>query len=123
MLALSYIHREDEPTLSYRVLDQGEVVLSGMLVRRGLTVDTLKDLAATLRVEGWKTQVYVDYNACAAAVGCYVTQDKYDDVVFHAQAIGVADGEQGYVVAGEPLVAAEAAPAMWGRLRRATRWA
>lgn len=146
VLALSYIHREDEPTLSYRVLDQGEIVLSGMLVRRGLTVDTLKDLAATLRVEGWKTtefdaigiavpgvvdngviinnrqgeeirydlagklseiwktQVYVDYNACAAAVGCYVTQDKYDDVVFHAQAIGVADGEQGYVVAGEPLV-------------------
>lgn len=37
-------------------------------------------------------------------MGCYVTQDKYDDVVFHAQAIGVADGEQGYVVAGEPLV-------------------
>lgn len=146
VLALSYIHREDEPTLSYLVLDHGEFALSGMLVRRSFTIDTLKDLAATLRVEGWKTsefdaigiavpgivdngvvinhrngeevrfdlaaklaeiwhtQVYVDYNACAAAVGCYVSQDKYDDVVFHAQAIGVADGEQGYVVGGEPLV-------------------
>ena len=146
VLAMSYIHREDEPTLSYRLLDHGTVVLSGMLVRRVFDLHTLEDLAATLRVQGWKTsdfdavgiampgivdkgvlveqhngvevrfeiasklselwdtKVYVDYNASAAAIGCYVSQEEYDNVVFHAQAIGVADGEQGYVVAGKPLV-------------------
>ena len=146
VLALSYIHREDEPTLSYRVLDHGNIAISGMLVRRSFDVQTFDDLAATLRVQGWKTtefdaigiavpgvvdngvlveqhdgrevhfelaskmselwgaKVFVDYNASAAAIGCYVAQDKYDNVVFHAQAVGVADGEQGYVVDGKPLV-------------------
>lgn len=145
VLALSYIHREDEPTLSYRVLAKGEIVLSGMLVRRSMDIRTLSDLAATLRVQGWKTsdfdavglavpgvvdegvlvelhdgavvkydlaskleemwetKVFVDYNALAAAVGCYVSQDKYENVAFHAQAIGVPDGEEGYVVNGLPL--------------------
>lgn len=32
VLAMSYIHREDEPTLSYRVLDKGKIAASGMLV-------------------------------------------------------------------------------------------
>ena len=145
VLALSYIHREDEPTLSYRVLDKGEVVLSGMLIRRSMDIRTLNDLAATLLVQGWKTsafdaiglavpgvvnngvlveqrngeevqydlaskleelwdtKVFVDYNAMAAAVGCYVSQDKYENVAFHAQAVGVPDGEEGYVVNGQPL--------------------
>ena len=146
VLALSYVHREDEPTLSYRVLDHGEVALSGMLVKRSFSIHMLEDLAATLRVEGWKTSefdaigiavpgivdkgvitdirdgkeirydlaaklqelwgttVYVDYNASAAAVGCYVSQDEYENVAFHAQAVGIADGEEGYVVEGKPLV-------------------
>jgi len=146
VLALSYVHREDEPTLSYRVLEYGEVTLSGMLVRRTFNIRTLDDLAATLRVKGWKTSefdaigiavpgivdngvlvehgngeevrydlagklselwgtsVYVDYNASAAAVGCYVSQSEYENVAFHAQAIGIADGEEGYVVEGRPLV-------------------
>lgn len=146
VLALSYIHREDEPTLSYRVLDKGKVAASGMLVRRSFDVRTLDDLAATLRIQGWKTDefdaigvavpgvvdngviveqrddaeirfdlgaklkklwgttVYVDYNASAAAVGCYVSQDEFENVAFHAQAIGVPHGEEGYVVEGKPLI-------------------
>ena len=146
ILALSFVHREDEPTLSYRILDRGEIVLSGMLVRRSFDIQTLEDLAATLRVKGWKAnefdaiglavpgivdkgiivnhrngedvlydlaaklrelwgvKVYVDYNASAAAVGCYVSQEKYENVAFHAQAIGIADGEEGYVIEGRPLV-------------------
>lgn len=146
VLAVSYIHREDEPTLSYRVLDRGVVAASGMLVRRSIDIRTLDDLAATLRVQGWKTsdfdaiglavpgvvdngvvvehrdglevrydlaskleelwgtKVYVDYNATAAAVGCYVSQEEFENIAFHAQAIGVPDGEEGYVVGGKPLV-------------------
>lgn len=146
VLALSYIHREDEPTLAYRVLDRGKVAATGMLVRRTFSIGTLEDLAATLRVQGWrmrefdaiglavpgvvegtkvinmrdgketyfdlgsrladmwKTNVFLDYNATAAAVGCYVTQDTWENVAFHAQAIGVPDGEEGYVVEGKPLV-------------------
>lgn len=146
ILALSYIHREDEPTLSYRIFDRGTIAASGMLVRRAIDIQSLEDLAATLRVQGWKTSdfdaigiavpgvvhdnaviersndtevrfelgaklqklwgapVYVHYNATAAAVGCYVSQDEYENVAFHAQAIGVPDGEEGYVVKGRPLV-------------------
>lgn len=146
VLAISYVHREDEPTLCYRVFDHGDVADAGMLVRRSVSIRTLNDLAATLRVRGWrmdefdaigvavpgvvvdgviverfdgtevhddfrkrleelwKTTVYVDYNATAAAVGCYVTQDEYENVAFHAQAIGVPEGEEGYVVEGKPLV-------------------
>lgn len=146
VLALSYIHREDEPTLAYRVLDKGETAASGMLVRRTFSIHILEDLAATLRVQGWrmnefdaiglavpgvvdgsvvvnvrdgketrfdlgerltemwKTNVYIDYNATAAAVGCYVSQDEWKNVAFHAQAIGVPDGEEGYILAGKPFV-------------------
>ncbi len=147
VLAMSYIRREDEPTLSYRVLDKGQIAASGMLVRRAFDDQTLEDIAATLRLKGWKTEefdavgiavpelvddgivvhmrsdggadrrdmrasleelwntkVYVDHNATAAAVGCYVSQDEYENVAFHAQTIGVPGGEEGYVVEGKPLV-------------------
>lgn len=146
ILALSYVYRKDEPTLSYRVLDCGTVAASGTLVRRSFGIRTLEDLTATLRVQGWKTNefdaiglavpgvvndgivierqgesesrfdlrskleqlwgttVYVNYNATAAAVGCYVAQDEFENVAFHAQAIGVPDGEEGYVVEGKPLI-------------------
>lgn len=146
ILVVSYVHRKDEPTLSYRVYDHGEVAASGMLVRRSFDIRTLEDLAATLRVQGWKTsefdgigvgvpgivndgvviqlvdgeelhydlktkleemwgtKVFVDYNATAAAVGCYVTQDKYESIAFHAQAVGLPDGEEGYVIEGKPLI-------------------
>ena len=44
--------------------------------------------------------VFVDNNANAAAVGCYVSQDTYDSVVLHTQQVGYLVGGQGIVVNG-----------------------
>lgn len=46
------------------------------------------------------TKVFVDNNANASAVGCYVTQDEYDSVVLHTQQTGYLVGGQGIVVDG-----------------------
>ena len=46
------------------------------------------------------TKVFVDNNANAAAVGCYVSQDSYDSVVLHTQQTGYTVGGQGIVVDG-----------------------
>lgn len=146
VLAVSFVHREDEPTLAYRVLDRGTVALSGLLIRRSFDIRTLEDLASTLKVEGWRMEdfdaigvavpsivddgvvieerdgeelrfelrerleqmwnntVYLDFSATAAAVGCYVSQDAYENVVFHAQAVGRVEAEEGYVVSGVPVI-------------------
>ena len=142
VLAVSYVQREDESTLSYRVLDKGEVTLAEILVRSKLDRHLLDDLTATLRVAGyppqsfdaigiaipgmvdngvvvngiggdgqrfdlatelsnkWGVTVRVDNNATAAAAGCYVSQTEWDDVVFHAQAIGVSACDEGLVIGG-----------------------
>ena len=52
--------------------------------------------------ERWGVPVYVDNNASAAAAGCYVSQNDWDSVVFHAQPVGVTECDQGYVVDGKP---------------------
>ena len=46
------------------------------------------------------TKVFVDNNANAAAVGCYITQTDYDSVVLHTQQTGTLVGGQGIVVDG-----------------------
>ena len=48
-------------------------------------------------------KVFVDNNANAAAVGCYVSQDMYDSVVLHTQQTGQLVGGQGIVVDGHLL--------------------
>lgn len=45
-------------------------------------------------------KIFVDNNANAAAVGCYMTQDNYDSVVMHTQQTGNLVGGQGIVVDG-----------------------
>ena len=145
VLGVSYVYRSDEPTLSYAVLDRGEELLCGTLVRNAFDVQTvLEDLFSTLRLSGytpksfdaigialpgdvdngavverdedgtrrvemstqlsekWGVPVFVDNNATAAAAGCYVSQSEWDTVVFHAQPIGVADCDQGYVIDAKP---------------------
>ncbi|MDO4539024.1 MAG: ROK family protein [Coriobacteriales bacterium] len=49
------------------------------------------------------TKVFVDNNANAAAVGCYVSQTEYDSVVLHTQQTGYLLGGQGIVVDGHLL--------------------
>ncbi|MBQ9317124.1 MAG: ROK family protein [Atopobiaceae bacterium] len=57
------------------------------------------ELGRTL-AERYGTKVFVDNNANAAAVGCYVSQTDYDTVVLHTQQTGFTIGGQGLVVDG-----------------------
>ena len=50
--------------------------------------------------ERYGVRVFVDNNANAAAVGCYVSQDEYDSVSFHTQQTGHLIGGHGIVVDG-----------------------
>jgi len=145
ILAVSFIWREDEPTLSYSVFDHGKKVDGGMAVYRHFDVQDLIDLAPMLRVKGWDIEsfdavgvalpvridgskaiywikgermeldvsamlqkrwnvpVYVDNISTAAAAGCYVSQDKWDYVGIHAQMVGIADCNEGFVQNGLPM--------------------
>lgn len=53
--------------------------------------------------ERFGAKVFVDNNANAAAVGCYVSQDMFDSVVLHTQQTGHPVGGQGIVVDGHLL--------------------
>lgn len=57
------------------------------------------ELGRTL-AERYHTKVFVDNNANAAAVGCYMSQDDYDSVVLHTQQTGYLVGGEGAVVDG-----------------------
>ncbi len=146
VLSICYANRSDEPTLSYKVLDQGEASVGGMLIRPSFDLWMLDDLTASLQVAGypidsfdavgiafpgvvdegvipwhgdgkankldladlltkrWGVPTYVDNGATAAAAACYVSQTDWDSVAFHAQPVGVAACDQGYVVDGHPMV-------------------
>ncbi len=60
------------------------------------------DLGETLE-KRYGTKVFVDNNANAAAVGCYVSQDTYDTLVLYAQQTGNLYPGQGIVVDGRLL--------------------
>lgn len=53
--------------------------------------------------ERYGVPVVVENNARAAAIGCYVSQDRYDSVAFHTQRTGAWVGGQGNVVHGRAL--------------------
>ena len=155
ILALSYVLRSDEPTLSWRVFENGEVADSGMLIRKTLDPSMVTDFAATLRVRGfemasfemvgvavpnvvdgdevevfgervalasslgeqWGVPVRVDACVEAAAAGCYVAQSEYENVAFHAQALGDAACEQGYVIDGHTYKGRGGAAGRLGQLK------
>lgn len=50
--------------------------------------------------EGLGVPIFVDNNANAAAVGCYVSQDKFENVVLHRQPTGYCVGGEGIIVDG-----------------------
>lgn len=54
-------------------------------------------------VDKFGVRVFVDNNANAAAVGCYVQQDRYDSVTLHTQQVGYLVGGQGTVANGHLL--------------------
>ncbi|MDO5709494.1 MAG: ROK family protein [Coriobacteriales bacterium] len=71
------------------------VVNQGTVAERGHGI-TDYQLGRTLS-KRYGTKVFVDNNANAAAVGCYVSQDNYDSLVLHTQ-------QTGYMVAGQGIV-------------------
>lgn len=94
-------------------LDAVGIAMPGV-VNRGTVLDTHRameaqngdtsqethyELGRTLS-RRYGTKVFVDNNANAAAVGCYMSQESYDTVVFHTQQTGRLVGGQGIVVDG-----------------------
>ena len=53
--------------------------------------------------ERYDIPVIIENNARAAAIGCYVCQDRFDTVTFHTQRTGAWVGGQGCVVDGKAL--------------------
>ena len=78
------------------VLDTYRALANG---RKGEVLRTHYELGRTLS-EKYGTKIFVDNNANAAAVGCYVSQDEYDSVILHTQQTGYLVGGQGIVVDG-----------------------
>lgn len=74
------------------------------IVSRGRVVypnrpDVTYDLAHKI-YHRYKVKVFLENNARAAAVGCYVSQNDYDSVVLHTQQTGFPVGGQGIVIDG-----------------------
>ena len=125
---------------SYRVYDRGEVVLNGRVEKPSRSYCDVKDVLATVRLQGVDPSeldaiglalpgvvdgstvhmvnmnlgmpdfarlserigvpIFVDNNANAAAVGCYVSQDRYENIALHRQPTGYCVGGQGLIVDG-----------------------
>lgn len=77
------------------VVNRGSVAFTGHNI-------TDYELGRTL-AKRYGLKVFVDNNANAAAVGCYMSQDEYDSVVLHTQQTGYPVGGQGIVVDGHLL--------------------
>ncbi len=74
------------------VVQRGTVAMGGRKSER-------YDLGHNL-YKRYGTKVFVENNARAAAVGCYVSQNDYDSVVLHTQQTGFPVGGQGMVIDG-----------------------
>lgn len=91
--------------MGYRIseLDAVGVAIPGTVhegtVRLTAVEDKPFDLKGYLE-EALEVPVFVENNANAAAVGCYVTQDDYETIVLHTQRTGALVGGQGTIVNG-----------------------
>lgn len=87
-------------------LDAIGITLPG-IVNRGsvsLPADGVSDYDLGRALEKrYGTEVYIDNSSNAAAMGCYVSQDKYDGVLFHAQHTGMLACGEGIVADGHLL--------------------
>ena len=140
ILVISSVYGMKDSLYSYRVYDHGQIVLDGRVDKPGRCYCDVKDVLATVRLEGICTKdldaiglavpgvvegssvhmvgidlgnpdfakvskrlgvpIFVDNNANAAAVGCYVSQDTYENVLLQRQPTGYAVGGQGLVIDG-----------------------
>lgn len=84
-------------------LDAIGIALPGVINRNSISMpnDDTRDYDMGRKLEErYGIEVYIDNNSNAAAMGCYMSQNDYDTVVFHVQRTGnVACGE-GIVVDG-----------------------
>lgn len=140
ILVISAVFGTHDSLYSYRVYDQGEVVLDGCVGKPGRSYCDVKDVLATVRLQGVDPSgldaiglalpgvvdgsivhmvsmdlgmpdfarlsealgvpIFVENNANAAAVGCYVSQDRYENIALHRQPTGYCVGGQGLIVDG-----------------------
>ncbi len=140
ILVISAVYGVKDSLYSYRVYDHGEVVLDGCVEKPGRSYCDVKDVLATVHLqgvdphaldaiglalpgvvdgstvhmvtldlgmpdfaklsEGLGVPIFVDNNANAAAVGCYVSQDEFENVALHRQPTGYCVGGEGLVVDG-----------------------
>ena len=76
-------------------------VVSGVASMRSRSIEPF-DIKGCIQ-KRWEIPVTVENNSRAAAVGCYVSQDKYDTLVFHGQRTGMPAGGEGIIVGGHAL--------------------
>ena len=98
-------------TLRFRDIDLADIDAVGVAVPGAVDYGTITfsgyELAG-INVEKALSEkfgltVFVDNNANAGAVGCYVSQDQYDSVTLHTQQVGAMIGGQGTVCNGHLL--------------------
>ncbi|MBP3893442.1 MAG: ROK family protein [Atopobiaceae bacterium] len=140
ILVVSAVYGVSDSFYSYRVYDHGEVVLDGCVEKPGRSYCDVKDVLATVHLQGIDicdldaiglalpgvvdgstvhmvtmdigmpdfaklseklgVPIFVDNNANAAAVGCYVSQDRFENVLLQRQPTGYTVGGQGLVIDG-----------------------
>ena len=140
ILVISAVYGVKDSLYSYRVYDHGEVVLDGCVEKPGRSYCDVKDVLATVHLQGVDPSsldaiglalpgvvdgstvhmvsidlgmpdfaklseslgvpIFVDNNANAAAVGCYVSQDEYENIALHRQPTGYCVGGQGLIIDG-----------------------
>lgn len=98
-------------TLSVEGVDLGEIDAIGIAVpgvawRGSVSLPGLLDVTydlGTRIAERFGVPVHVDNNCNAAAVGCYVSQEKYESLVFYRHEFGHIAGGFGTVIDGRLL--------------------
>lgn len=140
ILVISASFGTNDSLYSYRLYDHGEVTLDGRVEKPGRSYCDVKDVLATIRLQGVNpreldaigialpgvvdgttvhmvsvdfgmpdfskyeaslgVRFFVDNNANAAAAGCYVSQDEYENLLLQRQPTGYSVGGQGLIIDG-----------------------
>ena len=101
-----------------RHLDAVGIAMPGVINAQSISLPSsdVRDYDFGRRLEKlYGTEVFMDNEANAAAMGCYISQSDYDSVIFHIQSTGVlacSEGvvDDGHLVKGRRNFAGELAP-------------